>query len=74
MIRLSVKTISLGLTLVAAFAFIGVDHASADLINQSPIDIITNDVVRQLHFKTIDFNYSNDTTLTVKQEHQLSER
>jgi carbonic anhydrase len=66
MIRLSVKTISLGLAAVAAFAFIGVDHASADLINQSPIDIITNDVVRQLHFKTIDFNYSNDTTLTVK--------
>jgi hypothetical protein len=32
----------------------------------SPIDIITNDVVTQVHFKTIDFNYSNDTTLTVK--------
>jgi len=56
----------LAVYVVAAFAVIGVDPAPAGLINQSPIDIITADVVGQQRFQTIDFNYAHDTTVTVK--------
>lgn len=50
----------LGLTLAAP------GLASADPIEQSPIDIITADVVGDPNFKPIVFNYSNAIDLTVK--------
>jgi len=52
--------------LFSGWAVSGIDHAAAGLITQSPIDIITADVVAQQHFPTIDFHYSHDTTLTVR--------
>lgn len=51
---------------VAAMTAGGADRATAELPEQSPIDIVTADVERDPAFKPITFNYSSNTNLLVK--------
>ena len=50
----------------AAMTAGGVERATAEQFEQSPIDIITADVVRDPAFKPITFNYSSNTNLVVR--------